>query len=83
VRRAAVLAAVLALLLPAVPVRAQAPAQIQVSAPHAILIDFDSGTVLYGVPTPPASMSSSTMAVVFRELKNGDLKLTDETPISE
>ncbi|HEY8267823.1 MAG TPA: D-alanyl-D-alanine carboxypeptidase family protein [Xanthobacteraceae bacterium] len=88
VRRAPVLAAALALLLAAVPVRAQTPAQIQVSAPHAILIDFDSGTVLYekaaDVPTPPASMSKlMTMAVVFRELKNGDLKLSDEIPISE
>ena len=87
-RRAAVLAAALAALLATVPVRAQAPAQIQVSAPHAILIDFDSGTVLYAkaadVPTPPASMSKlMTMAVVFRELKNGDLKLTDQIPISE
>ena len=87
-RRAAVLAAAIAALLATVPVRAQAPAQIQVSAPHAILIDFDSGTVLYekaaDVPTPPASMSKlMTMAVVFRELKNGDLKLTDGIPISE
>ena len=88
VRRTAVLAAALVALLAAAPVRAQAPAQIQVSAPHAILIDFDSGTVLYekaaDVPTPPASMSKlMTMAVVFRELKNGDLKLTDQIPISE
>lgn len=87
-RRAAVLAAALAALLGAATARAQAPAQIQVSAPHAILIDFDSGTVLYekaaDVPTPPASMSKlMTMAVVFRELKNGDLKLTDQIPISE
>ena len=87
-RRAAALAAALAALFATVPVRAQAPAQIQVSAPHAILIDFDSGTVLYekaaDVPTPPASMSKlMTMAVVFRELKNGDLKLTDQIPISE
>ena len=88
VRRAAALAAALIALLASAPVRAQAPAQIQVSAPHAILIDFDSGTVLYekaaDVPTPPASMSKlMTMAVVFREIKNGDLKLTDEIPISE
>ena len=87
-RRAAVLAAALVALLGTATARAQAPAQIQVSAPHAILIDFDSGTVLYekaaDVPTPPASMSKlMTMAVVFRELKNGDLKLTDQIPISE
>ncbi len=87
-RRTAALAAALAALLATAPVRAQAPAQIQVSAPHAILIDFDSGTVLYekaaDLPTPPASMSKlMTMAVVFRELKNGDLKLTDQIPISE
>jgi len=87
-RRAAVFAAALVALLGTATARAQAPAQIQVSAPHAILIDFDSGTVLYekaaDVPTPPASMSKlMTMAVVFRELKNGDLKLTDQIPISE
>lgn len=87
-RRTAALAAALIALLATAPVRAQAPAQIQVSAPHAILIDFDSGTVLYekaaDVPTPPASMSKlMTMAVVFRELKNGELKLTDQIPISE
>ena len=87
-RRTAALTAVLAALLATAPVRAQAPVQIQVSAPHAILIDFDSGTVLYekaaDVPTPPASMSKlMTMAAVFRELKKGDLKLTDEIPISE
>ena len=76
----------LAVVFAAVPARPQtAP---QVSSPYAILIDYDSGTVLYekspDTPSPPASMTKlMTMAVVFRELKEGNLKLTDQIPISE
>jgi D-alanyl-D-alanine carboxypeptidase (penicillin-binding protein 5/6) len=67
-------------------VLAQTP--INVASPHAILIDYDSGTVLFEKDadraTPPASMAKlMTVAVVLREIKQGNLKLTDELPISE
>jgi D-alanyl-D-alanine carboxypeptidase (penicillin-binding protein 5/6) len=79
-------AAGLALLLAAGPASAQV--QIQVSSPHAILIDYDSGTVLFAknadTATPPASMAKlMTVAVVLRAIKEGRLKLTDEITISE
>ena len=56
-------------------------------AKHAILVDFESGAVLYQLEadelTPPASMSKlMTLAVVFRALKNGTLKLEDEFTMS-
>jgi D-alanyl-D-alanine carboxypeptidase (penicillin-binding protein 5/6) len=67
---------------------ARAQPQIQVASPHAILIDFDSGTVLFAkdadAATPPASMAKlMTVAVVLREIKQGNLKLSDQIPISE
>ena len=70
------------------PSTALAQAQINVAAPHAILIDYDSGTVLFEKDadraTPPASMSKLiTVAVVLREIKQGNIKLSDEIPISE
>ncbi|HMA70869.1 MAG TPA: D-alanyl-D-alanine carboxypeptidase family protein [Xanthobacteraceae bacterium] len=60
----------------------------QTTAPHAILVDFDSGTVLFekgaDVPTPPSSMAKlMTVEVVFNELKRGRIKLDDEYLVSE
>ncbi|MCB1506491.1 MAG: D-alanyl-D-alanine carboxypeptidase [Hyphomicrobiaceae bacterium] len=57
-------------------------------AKHAILMDADSGAVLFQHEadelTPPASMSKlMTLAVVFKALKNGVLKPTDEITMSE
>lgn len=57
-------------------------------ARHAYLIDADSGATLFQVAGEeqmyPASMSKlMTLAVVFRALKDGSLKPTDEFVVSE
>jgi D-alanyl-D-alanine carboxypeptidase (penicillin-binding protein 5/6) len=59
----------------------------QTSAPTAILIDFESGTVLFEKNAdelvPPASLSKlMTAEVVFNEIKSGRLKLADEFVVS-
>jgi serine-type D-Ala-D-Ala carboxypeptidase (penicillin-binding protein 5/6) len=55
---------------------------------YAILIDSDSGTVLYDknadLPTVPSSMAKlMTAEVVFNEIKQGRVKLDDEYVVSE
>jgi serine-type D-Ala-D-Ala carboxypeptidase (penicillin-binding protein 5/6) len=60
----------------------------QTAAPYVILLDADSGTVLFeknaDVPTPPSSMAKlMTAEVVFNELKQGRIKLEDEYIVSE
>jgi len=60
----------------------------QTSAPYAILIDADSGTVLFEKNAdklnPPASMSKlMTTEVVLRAIADGKLKYEDEMTISE
>jgi len=57
-------------------------------AQQAILIDAKSGSSLYAFnadePRPPASMSKlMTLTLVFKALKEGTLKLTDEFVVSE
>jgi serine-type D-Ala-D-Ala carboxypeptidase (penicillin-binding protein 5/6) len=57
-------------------------------AKHAILMDGDANLVLYekdaDTLVPPASMSKlMTLAIVFRELKAGRLKLEDQFKVSE
>jgi D-alanyl-D-alanine carboxypeptidase (penicillin-binding protein 5/6) len=72
-------------------VSAQAPKKeegFQTVAPVAILIDADSGTVLYeksaDQPTYPSSMAKlMTAELVFQALKDGRLKQDDEVTISE
>jgi serine-type D-Ala-D-Ala carboxypeptidase (penicillin-binding protein 5/6) len=70
-----------------------APARVaaqsfQTAAPHAILMDYDTGTVLFEKAadelTAPASMAK-TMAVevIFNEIKQGRLTLDSEFVISE
>jgi len=59
-----------------------------ISAPYAILIDADSGTVLFeknaDKPNPPASMSKMmTVEVVLHQIAEGKLKYEDEMTISE
>ena len=66
---------------------AQFTPNFQVSAPYAILVDYESGTVLYeksaDTPWPPASLAKlMTMELVFNEIKNGDLKLDEELVVS-
>jgi D-alanyl-D-alanine carboxypeptidase (penicillin-binding protein 5/6) len=60
----------------------------QTAAPYVILIDVESGSVLYeksaDVPTPPSSMAKlMTTEVVFNELKQGRIKTDDEYMVSE
>ena len=60
----------------------------QTAAPYAILIDADSGTVLFernaDKPNPPASMSKlMTIEVVLHAIAEGKLKYEDEMTISE
>lgn len=57
-------------------------------AEHAILMDADSGAVLFQHAadelTPPASMSKlMTLAVIFKALRQGTIKLADEITMSE
>jgi D-alanyl-D-alanine carboxypeptidase (penicillin-binding protein 5/6) len=59
----------------------------QTAAPHAILIDAESGSVLFEKSADelvaPASLSKlMTAEVVFNEIKQGRLKLTDEYIVS-
>jgi serine-type D-Ala-D-Ala carboxypeptidase (penicillin-binding protein 5/6) len=82
-----------ALILSAVlPADAQTPPpkkdEFQISAPYAILIEADSGTVLFEKSAdklnPPASMSKlMTLELVLHTIKEGKLKLEDEMTISE
>ena len=59
-----------------------------IRARQAILMDADTGAVLFKYNAeelvPPASMSKlMTLAVVFKALKTGQIKLTDEFTMSE
>lgn len=63
-------------------------AALETKAPNAILMDADSGEVLYEKnahePMPPASMSKiMTMELLFQRLKDGRVKLTDTFHVSE
>lgn len=65
-----------------------AVAEVTTKAPHAIIMDYETGAVLFEKdadrPVPPSSMSKlMTAAIVFERLKTGQLKLTDEFPVSE
>ena len=67
---------------------AQSKTTIDTKAKHVILIDAESGAVLFEKNadelTPPASMSKiMTMIMVFEALKRGELTLDDEFHISE
>jgi D-alanyl-D-alanine carboxypeptidase (penicillin-binding protein 5/6) len=65
-----------------------APPTIDTSARTAIVLDFDTGAVLYDkgadLRIPPASMSKiMTAYVVYSYLKAGRVKLDDTLPVSE
>ena len=67
---------------------AAATSNFETKAPFAVLIDFDSGSVMYqknvDQPIEPASMAKlMTLAVVFDQLKTGRIQLTDEYVISD
>ncbi|MGN7661513.1 MAG: D-alanyl-D-alanine carboxypeptidase family protein [Anaplasma sp.] len=57
-------------------------------APHAIVFESDSKTVLFeheaDVPTPPSSMSKMmTLYVVFQHLRAGVIKMDDRLPVGK
>jgi len=65
-----------------------AQAAIETSAEHALLMDAQSGQVLWQkdglTPMPPASMSKlMTIDLLFSRIKDGRVKLTDTFPVSE
>jgi len=67
---------------------ATAQAEISTSANHALLMDGESGEILWQkdafVPMPPASMSKlMTLELLFQRLKDGRVKLGDTFPVSE
>ena len=58
------------------------------SAKYAYLVDFESGEVLYdkngNTPMPASSMTKiMTSYIIFQNLQNGDLKLSDKFIISD
>ncbi|MBU0723494.1 MAG: D-alanyl-D-alanine carboxypeptidase [Alphaproteobacteria bacterium] len=76
------------LALAATPLAPAAAQTIETSARQVFMVDFDTGTVLLEKNAdemmPPASMSKlMTVYAVFQQLKEGNLKLTDELPVSE
>src|SRR5688572_7994811 len=90
--RGAAVALTAALILSMLPADAQTPPpkkdEFQISAPYAILIDADSGTVLFEKNAdklnPPASMSKlMTTELVLHTIAQGKLKWEDELTISE
>ena len=65
-----------------------ARAAIDTSAEHALLMDAQTGQVLWQkdglAPMPPASMSKlMTIDLLFQRIKDGRVKLTDTLPVSE
>jgi D-alanyl-D-alanine carboxypeptidase (penicillin-binding protein 5/6) len=65
-----------------------ASAAMETAAEHAILMDGESGQILWAkdaeTPSPPASMSKlMTLELLFQRLKDGRVKLTDTFPVSE
>lgn len=82
---AALLLALLLVPVPGGPAKAQA---IETSAREALLIDFETGTVMLAKhadrPMPPSSMSKlMTTLMVFDQLKAGRLSLDDTFTVSE
>lgn len=66
----------------------QPAAALDTSAREAILMDYDTGQVLFEKNStdlmPPASMTKiMTVFLAFERLKDGRLKMSDEIPISE
>ena len=70
------------------PVLAQTSGDVVVKSPQAILMDADSGAIMFQRNADdlvsPASMSKlMLLAVVFKALQSGEVKLTDELLMSE
>lgn len=67
---------------------AQAQALFTTKAKHALLIDYQTGTILFSkepdIAIPPASLAKlMTVEVVFHALKSGALSMEDQFVISE
>ena len=65
-----------------------AQAAMETSAEHALLMDGESGQVLWAkdadTPSPPASMSKlMTLELLFQRLRDGRVKLTDTFAVSQ
>ena len=65
-----------------------AEAAIETSAEHGLIMDAQTGQVLWQkdgmTPMPPASMSKlMTIDLLFQRIKDGRVKLTDAFPVSE
>jgi len=65
-----------------------AQAAIETSAEHALIMDAQTGQVLWQkdglLPMPPASMSKlMTIELLFQRLKDGRVKLSDTFPVSQ
>ncbi|MDE2463219.1 MAG: D-alanyl-D-alanine carboxypeptidase [Alphaproteobacteria bacterium] len=88
VRRAGVISYVLTMcLMLGALVAPPASAQMATNAVHAVLMDAATGQVLWNKdgdePFPPASMSKlMTLDILFSELKDGRVKLSDTFPVS-
>lgn len=78
---------VIAVLLAAAPTLAAPAAGFETPAREAILMDADTGAILFDkeadAPMPPASMSKMmTLYVLFERLQEGKIKLTDTMTVS-
>jgi len=88
-RRFFLLLSMLAVMLPALIVgAAPARAAIETSAEHGLIMDAQTGQVLWQkdgmTPNPPASMSKlMTIDLLFSRIADGRIKLTDTFPVSE
>lgn len=77
------------LLLLSTPVNAAiARDQYQTEATHAVIMDFETGEILFDrngdVAMPPASMSKlMTVLMTLEAIRDGQLSLDDELPVSE
>ena len=85
---AVALVAATAVLASAMLASAGPAAAMETSAREAILMDYDTGQILFSKdadqPMPPASMTKiMSVFLAFERLKDGRLKETDEIPISE
>ena len=83
-RLGAVFVFFLSLLIPA----AAGASALNTTAEHALLMDGDTGQVLWAkdaeAPVPPASMSKlMTLELLFQRLKDHRIKLADTFPVSE
>lgn len=64
------------------------PLSLQTTAPYAVIMDYDTGTLMFSKAgdqeMAPASMAKlMTAAVIFERLKRGELKLDDTFTVSE